>query len=68
QDLSNKEGELMTPIFELANEAVKKVSQAGGYLVVFNTANAAAAGLAYYDEAALTDITDLVKAELNITE
>lgn len=68
QDLSNKENELMTPVFELANEAVKKVAQAGGYLIVFNTANSAAAGLAYYDEAALTDVTAAVKRELNIVD
>lgn len=68
QDLSKKENELMTPVFELANEAVKKVAQAGGYLIVFNTANAAASGLAYYDEAALTDVTAEVKRELNVVE
>ncbi len=68
QDLSKKEQELMLPVFDKANEAVKKISQAGGYLVVFNTSNSAAAGLAYFDEAALTDITDDVKRELNVTE
>lgn len=68
QDLSNKENELMSPVFERANEAVKKVAQAGGYLIVFNTANAAAAGLAYYDEAALTDVTAEVKRELNVVD
>lgn len=68
QDLSKKEQELMLPVFDKANEAVKKISQAGGYLVVFNTSNSAAAGLAYFDEAALTDITDAVKRELNVTE
>ena len=50
QDLSKKEQELMLPVFDKANEAVKKISQAGGYLVVFNTSNSAAAGLAYFDE------------------
>lgn len=70
QDMQKKEAEVMNPIYEKANEAVKKVSSAGGYLVVFSTANnlPSSAGLAYFDEAALTDITSLVKAELGIAE
>lgn len=70
QDIQRKEMELMNPIIERANEAIKKVSVAGGYLVVFSTAGdqPASAGLAYFDAAALTDVTAQVKAELGITE
>ena len=58
----------MTPIYEKANEAVKKIAQAGGYVAIFSTTQdqPAAAGLAYFDPAQLTDITPAVKAELNI--
>lgn len=68
QDIQKKESELMAPVYEKADEAVKKVSSAGGYLVVFNTAGeqAASAGLAYFDAAALTDITAEVKKALGI--
>lgn len=69
QDMQKKEAEVMNPIYEKANEAVKRVSVAGGYLAVFSTANdqPAAAGLAYFDKDALTDITSAVMKELGIT-
>jgi outer membrane protein len=68
QDIQKKEAELMAPVYEKADEAVKKVSSAAGYLVVFNTAGeqASSAGLAYFDAAALTDITADVKKQLGI--
>ena len=68
QDMQKKEAELMTAIYEKADEAVKKVAAAEGYIVVFNTTGdqPASAGLAYFDPAALTDITPAVKAELGI--
>lgn len=68
QDMQKKEAELMNPIYDKADEAVKKVASAGGYTAVFNTAGdqPASAGLAYFDPAALTDITPAVKAELGI--
>lgn len=70
QDMQRKEAEIMNPVYEKANEAVKKVSVAGGYLVVFSTAGdqPGSASLAYFDPAALTDITAEVKAELGIVE
>ena len=51
-----------------ANEAVKKVASAGGYIAIFSTAQdqPASAGLAYFDPVALTDVTALVKSELGI--
>ena len=68
QDISKKEAELMSPIYEKANEAVKQVSSAGGYIAIFSTTSdqPASAGLAYFDPAQLTDITPEVKAVLGI--
>jgi outer membrane protein len=68
QDMQRKESEVMTPIYTKADEAVKKVAAAGGYVVVFNTAGdqPSSAGLAYFDPALLTDLTAAVKKELGI--
>lgn len=68
QDIAKKEAELMNPIYEKANEAVKQVSSAGGYIAIFSTTSdqPASAGLAYFDPAQLTDITSEVKAALGI--
>ncbi|MBQ3187572.1 MAG: OmpH family outer membrane protein [Alistipes sp.] len=63
QDLAKQEQELMTPIIEKAQNAIKAVSKAGGYTAIFETGS-----LVYFDEATLTDITPLVKKELGITE
>ena len=68
QDMQRKEAEVMNPIYDKANEAVKKVAGAGGYAAIFSTAGdqPASAGLAYFDPALLTDITADVKKELGI--
>lgn len=68
QDIQRKEAELMTPIYDKANEAVKKVASEGGYTAIFSTAGdqPSSAGLAYFDPATLTDITAEVKKALNI--
>jgi outer membrane protein len=68
QDMAKKEAELMNPIYEKANEAVKQVSSAGGYIAIFSTTSdqPASAGLAYFDPAQLIDITPEVKAALGI--
>ena len=63
QDLAKQEQELMTPIIEKAQNAIKAVSKAGGYTAIFETGS-----LVYFDEATLTDITPLVQKELGITE
>ena len=70
QDMQKKEAEVMTPIYDKANEAVKKVASAGGYVAVFSTAGdqPGSAGLAYFDPAALTDITADVKKELGVVD
>ena len=68
QDMQRKEAEVMNPIYTKADEAVKKVAAAGGYVAIFNTAGdqPSSAGLAYFDPSALTDITADVKKELGI--
>ena len=68
QDMAKKEGELMNPIYEKANEAVKQVSSAGGYIAIFSTTSdqPSSAGLAYFDPEQLVDITPEVKAILGI--
>ena len=68
RDIQRKETELMTPIYDKANEAVKKVASEGGYIAIFSTAGdqPSSAGLAYFDPATLTDITAEVKKALNI--
>lgn len=63
QDIQKKQAELLEPIVTKAKAAVDKVSKEGGYLAVFDSS---VGSLAYFDEEALTDIMDSVKAELNI--
>lgn len=65
QDLQNQQAKLMQPVFEKAQMAIDKVSAEGGFLAVFDM-NVGA--LAYFDKAQMTDITPLVKTELNIPE
>ena len=68
QDMQRKEQEIMTPIYDKANEAVKKVATEGGFLAIFSTTGdqAGSAGLAYFNPEMLTDITPDVKKELGI--
>ena len=68
QDIQKKEAELLAPVYDKADEAVKKVAEAGGFVVVFSTAGdqPSSAGLAYFDPALLIDITADVKKELGI--
>lgn len=70
QDMQKKQAEVLQPIYNKAQEAVNKIAKNGGYLAVFNTEgdNAMAAGLAYFDKDALTDITAEVKKELGIVD
>ncbi|MFR9503373.1 MAG: OmpH family outer membrane protein [Rikenellaceae bacterium] len=63
QEMQAKQNELLQPIITKAQDAVKKVSQAGSYTVVYDLA---VASLAYYDEATVIDITAAVKSELGI--
>ncbi len=63
QEMQTKQSELLQPIVTKAQEAVKKISTAGGYTAVYDTA---VASLAFYDEAAVPDISGDVKTELGI--
>ena len=65
QDMQKKQGELLEPIIVKAQDAVKEVSQAGGYTVVYDTSVNA---VTYFDEAAVTDILPAVKAKLGIKD
>ena len=68
QDLQKKQGELMAPIIEKANNAVNEVAKEGGYIAIFNTEGdmAASAGLVYFDSEQLTDITGVVAKKLGV--
>ena len=65
QDVDRKQGELFQPIHLKANEAVKKIAAAGGYIVVFDTSVNA---LAYFNENSVVDIAPAVRAELGIKD
>ena len=65
EDIQKKQNELAIPIYEKAKNAIDKVAATGGYLVVFDTAMGS---LAYFDEAALTDLAPAVKKELGVPE
>lgn len=65
QDFQKKQQELLSPIIDKAKNAIDKVSQANGYLAVFDISTGS---LAYFDETALTDIAPLVRQELGIPE
>ena len=53
----------LEPVVTKARNAISKVSQAGSFTVVFDTSMGS---LAYFDEAALTDIASEVQKELGI--
>ncbi|MFI3286240.1 MAG: OmpH family outer membrane protein [Rikenellaceae bacterium] len=63
QEMQAKQNELLQPIIAKAQEAVKKVAQAGSYTFIYDLA---VASLAYYDEATVTDVSAAVKTELGI--
>lgn len=65
QEMQTKQNELLQPIVAKAQEAVKKVAQAGKYTVVYDLSNPS---LAYFDEAAVVDLMSAVKKELGIVE
>ena len=65
QDMQKKQGELLEPIIVKAQDAVKEVSKAGRYTVVYDTSVNA---VAYFDEAVVTDILPAVKTKLGIKD
>lgn len=65
EDIQKKQYELLAPIHEKLRLAINKVSAEGGYLAVFDIV---AGSLAYFDEAALTDLAPAIRKELGIPE
>ncbi len=65
KELEAKSNELMAPIIEKAENAVKKVGRDNGFLVIFDESMRP---IAYYDENALVNALPLVKKELGIAE
>ena len=63
QELETTSANLIAPIIEKAENAVKKVGRDNGYLAVFNLSTQP---MLYYDEKNMTDILPLVKKELGI--
>lgn len=64
QEFQRMQGELMRPIIEKADAAIKKIGKANGFLYVFDVSTG---GVVYFSEAS-TDIMPLAKKELNITK
>lgn len=65
QTMTQTQQELMAPIAEKAENAIKKVGQANSFLVIFDQAQGP---IIYFDEQNMVDVLPLVKAELGITE
>lgn len=63
QELEAKSNELIAPIIEKAQEAVKKIGRDNGFTIVFDETSQP---MAYYDEKTVVDILPLVKQALNI--
>ncbi len=64
QDYQRMQGEIMRPIIEKADNAIKKVAKQNGFLYVFDVS---AGSVVYFSEASI-DILPLVKKELGITK
>lgn len=65
QDMQKMQAQLMTPVVERAENAIKKVSKANAFLIVFDQA---AGAMAYFDEAVMVNVLPLVKKELGIKD
>ncbi|MDD2197187.1 MAG: OmpH family outer membrane protein [Bacteroidales bacterium] len=64
QDYQRMQGELMRPLMDKADKAIKAVAEREGYIYVFDTS---AGGVVYFSKAS-TDILPLVKKELGIVK
>lgn len=62
-DISENQRTQMAPVIEKARAAIASVAKTNGYVGIFDVT---AGALAYYDEAAITDILPLVKKHLGI--
>lgn len=65
QDMQKMQQDLMIPIIERAQNAIKKVGQTNSFTMIYDLASGA---LAYYDEASMTNVLPMVKAELGIVK
>ena len=59
EELQKTQTELMAPLYEKADAAIKKICKAEGIIVAFTIGS-----MAYLDEAATIDITEKVKTEV----
>ncbi len=64
QDYQRYQSEVMKPVIEKADAAIKKVAKANGFTYIFDTSSGV---LLYFSEQSI-DITPLVKKELGITK
>jgi outer membrane protein len=62
EELEKTQTDLMTPLYEKADAAIKKICKAEGIIVAFTIGQ-----MAYIDDAATVDITEKVKKELGAT-
>lgn len=62
-ELQQQEQQLMAPIYQKANETVKKLAKEGGYVYVFDVST-----LLYFDDTQSTDLTPLARKTLGIAE
>lgn len=65
QDLQKMQAQLMTPVIERAENAIKKVCKANAFTVVFDQA---AGAMAYFDEVTMVNVLPIVKKELGIVD
>jgi len=64
QDYQRYQGEVMKPVIEKADSAIKKVAKANGFTYIFDTST----GVILYFSEQSVDIGPLVKKELGITK
>lgn len=64
QDYQRYQSEVMKPVIEKADAAIKKVAKANGFIYIFDTSSGV---LLYFSEQSV-DITPMVKKELGITK
>ncbi len=63
QDITQKQNEVLSPIYQKANDAIKKVGEENGFIYIFDTSVGA---IPYFNEKMSTDVTVLMKKALNI--
>lgn len=63
QELQQQQNQLMAPLYDKAQEAVKKLAKAQGITAVFDQSSAL-----YFDESSVLDLTSAARKELGIAE